>query len=145
MLSLVDRWIYEATLERGSGEYEAVMDQLLLVCEHTRGMDTKKHLLDFTNWGKADFTSANQERHGLLVSGVRNRHILAVREELRTYRGESTTSSYEHFSRLHVEQRALYLTMQSRHFHPSIVRGSAKTADDVSRTLRGRDAIIHAD
>ncbi len=108
LLALVDGWLSDGTLPRASAEYEAVMEQLLLVCEHTWGMDTKKHLLDFTNWSKADFTRA-RERNDTDYSlfGVRNRHIFeAVRDELREYRGDCETSSYAHFTRSHLEQRA---------------------------------------
>lgn len=108
LLALADRWIAEGSLSRGSVEYESLMEQLLLVCEHTWGMDTKKHLLDFSNWSKADFARAREADHtDYSLFGARNRHLFqGVREELRAYRGESETSSYSHFSRSHLEQRA---------------------------------------
>ncbi|HQQ40737.1 MAG TPA: DUF5054 domain-containing protein, partial [Clostridia bacterium] len=68
----------------------------------------KKHLLDFTSWTKADFSRARAaDRTDYSFFGVRNRHIFeAVREELREYRGENEVSSYSHFTRSHLEQRA---------------------------------------
>ena len=108
LLALVEGWLEGDALMRGSTEYEAVMEQLLLVCEHTWGMDTKKHLLDFTNWKKADFSRAREKNDtDYSLFGARNRHIFeAVREELREYRGDGETSSYAHFTRSHLEQRA---------------------------------------
>jgi len=108
LLALADRWISEGALVRGSAAYETMMENLLLVCEHTWGLDTKKHLLDFTNWSKADFTRARQaDRTDYSFFGERNRHIFeAVRSELRQYRGATETSSYSHFERSHLEQRA---------------------------------------
>jgi len=108
LLALVDGWLADGTLQRGSAEYEAVMERLLLVCEHTWGMDTKKHLLDFTNWSKADFSRAREKNDtDYTLFGAWNRHIFeAVREELREYRGDCETSSYAYFARSHLEQRA---------------------------------------
>ena len=108
LLALVDRWLISGALERGSAAYETVMENLLLVAEHTWGMDTKKHLFDFTNWTKADFSRARAaDRTDYSFFGVRNQHIFeAVREELREYRGEDEVSSYTHFARSHLEQRA---------------------------------------
>jgi hypothetical protein len=107
LLSMADRWIAEGLLLRGSPEYEVFMENLLLVCEHTWGMDTKKHLLDFSNWSKVDFVHAWQnDRTDYSFFGEHNRHIFeAVREELREYRGDVETSSYTHFARSHLEQR----------------------------------------
>ncbi len=108
LLALTDRWIAEGTLARGSTAYEFVMENLLLVCEHTWGMDVKKHLLDFSSWSKADFTRARKnDRTDYSFYGVHNRHIFeAVRQELTEYRGESETSSYSCFEQSHLEQRA---------------------------------------
>lgn len=108
LLSLCDKWLAEGSLQRGSNKYEAAMEQLLLVCEHTWGMDTKKHLFDFINWTKVDFTRAREvDNTDYSFFGERNRHIFeAVREELREYRGENETSSYSQFTRSHNEQRA---------------------------------------
>ncbi len=107
LLALADRWITEGLLLRDSSEYDAFMENLLLVCEHTWGMDTKKHLLDFSNWSKADFMRAlRNDRTDYSFFGERNRQIFeAVREELREYRGDSELSSYTHFTRSHLEQR----------------------------------------
>lgn len=108
LLALAGAWAESGALPRGSAAYGAVMENLLLTAEHTWGMDTKKHLLDFTNWNKADFTRARAaDATDYSLFGAQNRHIFeAVREELREYRGEDETSSYSHFTRSHLEQRA---------------------------------------
>lgn len=108
LLTFADRWIADGSLLRGSSEYETFMENLLLVAEHTWGLDTKKHLLDFSSWSKRDFMCARRnDRTDYSFFGERNRHIFeAVREELHEYRGDSDTSSYTHFTRSHLEQRA---------------------------------------
>jgi hypothetical protein len=108
LLALSERWIAEGSLVRGSQAYETVIENLLLTAEHTWGMDTKKHLFDFVNWNKADFTRARRaDKTDYSFFGERNRQIFeAVRGELYEYRGASETSSYSHFERSHLEQRA---------------------------------------
>lgn len=108
LLALRARWEKSGALDPNGPEYDAFMEPLLLVAEHTWGMDTKKYLLDFTNWTKADFRAA-RERDGTDYSlfSPRNAHIFAaLRDELREYRGESEVSSYSIFEASHAEQRA---------------------------------------
>lgn len=38
----------------------AYLEQLLLVCEHTWGLDLKKYLTDFANWSRPSFEAARQ-------------------------------------------------------------------------------------
>jgi hypothetical protein len=52
------RWEAEGSLVPGTREHTAVSDQLLLVAEHTWGLDFKKFLPDFTNYRKPDFHAA---------------------------------------------------------------------------------------
>lgn len=131
MLALIERWLEQGSLRRGSAEYEGAMEALLLVCEHTWGMDTKKHLLDFTNWTKADFQRARAaDKTDYSFFGARNRHIFeAVREELRAYRGENETSSYSHFERSHAEQRAYLLRALDALSQPHRAEAEAAFAD----------------
>lgn len=108
LLPLADQWVQDGRVPLESSGYDALMENLLLVCEHTWGMDVKKHLLDFSNWKKADFLramAANKTDYSFY--GASNRHILlAEMDELRCYRGDSETSSYAAFTRSHLEQRA---------------------------------------
>jgi hypothetical protein len=108
LLGLRSDWVKSGRLDPGSREHGAFMEQLLLVAEHTWGMDVKKYLLDFTNWTKADFQAARRvNRTDYSFYSPRNAHILeALRGELREYRGDNEVSSYSIFEASHAEQRA---------------------------------------
>ncbi|HWQ59209.1 MAG TPA: DUF5054 domain-containing protein, partial [Clostridia bacterium] len=108
LLALTEEWVKSGALDPESPAYGAFMEPLLLVAEHTWGMDTKKYLFDFTNWIKADFRAARQrDRTDYSLFSPRNAHILAaLRDELRAYRGENEVSSYSTFEASHAEQRA---------------------------------------
>ncbi|MFF2479409.1 DUF5054 domain-containing protein [Paenibacillus sp. NPDC058071] len=58
LLRLRDKWVSEGTLLESSAEYKAMSDDLLLVAEHTWGLDVKKWLPDFRNYAKKDFNAA---------------------------------------------------------------------------------------
>lgn len=108
LLELRAKWEESGALEPGSPAYDTFMKPLLLVAEHTWGMDVKKYLFDFTNWTKADFQAARKrDRTGYLLFSPRNAHIFtALHDELREYRGENEVSSYSIFEASHAEQRA---------------------------------------
>jgi hypothetical protein len=108
LLRLKDEWLENGELKPESEEYGRFMEQLLLVAEHTCGMDCKKHLLDFTNWEKRAFTRARAEgTTSYALFSPLNRHLFeAHRPELDSFRGERETSSYALFERSHAEQRA---------------------------------------
>lgn len=55
MLSLKDKWKAENLFSLQDPCFDAFMENLLCVCEHTWGMDYKKFLNDFENWDKNDF------------------------------------------------------------------------------------------
>lgn len=61
LLRLKDHWINKGLLDLQSDEYNAFMDQLLLIPEHTWGMDFKKYLGDYVNWAKEDFKKAREK------------------------------------------------------------------------------------
>ncbi len=108
LLACKERYLAEGRLTEGSAAYERLMEKLLLVAEHTWGQDVKKHLLDFTNWSKADFARARAaDETSLADYSPRNAQLLdALREELTHYLGEAGRSSYSHFEASHAEQRA---------------------------------------
>lgn len=108
LLSLSETWAASGALAPQSAAYEAFMEALLLIAEHTWGMDVKKYLLDFTNWTKADFQAARKtDRTDYSLFSPRNAHIFeALREELHEYRGGNEVSSYSIFEESHAEQRA---------------------------------------
>ncbi|WZL80611.1 DUF5054 domain-containing protein [Vallitaleaceae bacterium 9-2] len=58
LLKLKDQWIKNGDIVKDSQQYCGFMDNLLLVCEHTWGMDLKKYLPDYKHYAKEDFMRA---------------------------------------------------------------------------------------
>ena len=63
LLSLEEMWRSTVPNAEQNPDYQKFMEQLLLVCEHTYGMDGKKYLYDYQNWDKTDFVRAHREDH----------------------------------------------------------------------------------
>jgi hypothetical protein len=55
---LRSKWLSEGTLDEQSDAYKGMSDAMLLVAEHTWGLDVKKWLPDFRNYSKKDFNAA---------------------------------------------------------------------------------------
>lgn len=55
LLRIRDFWLSEDPEATSSWEYDQFMLNLLLICEHTWGMDCKTWLKDFDNWDKQEF------------------------------------------------------------------------------------------
>lgn len=106
LVELKDRWKQEGKMDSGKRGYEAFMMNLLLVAEHTWGLDYKKYLADFTNWEKEDFQKAREADVTTLdFLTNRNANMLKVlREDFKKYRGGSFTGSYKHYESSHKEQ-----------------------------------------
>lgn len=60
MLRLRDKWTAERRFEPGSKEYSDFCDKLMLIPEHTWGLDEKKFLSDFKHYSIGDFREARQ-------------------------------------------------------------------------------------
>jgi hypothetical protein len=60
LLRVKDKWIRENQLLRGSTAYTEFLRSLLMIPEHTWGLDFKKYLADYKNWRKEDFIKARQ-------------------------------------------------------------------------------------
>lgn len=58
LLRLRSRWIAEGRLAPASEAYRSFMGSLLMVPEHTWGLDFKKYLADYRNWSADDFAAA---------------------------------------------------------------------------------------
>jgi hypothetical protein len=54
------KWLKEGRLDPESGEHTELSDNLLLIAEHTWGMDEKTHLADYRNYSRADFQRARE-------------------------------------------------------------------------------------
>ncbi|WP_063567154.1 DUF5054 domain-containing protein [Paenibacillus sp. O199] len=57
---LRDKWLTEGRIDPASAEYKGMSDAMLLVVEHTWGLDVKKWLPDFRNYAKPDFNRARE-------------------------------------------------------------------------------------
>ena len=76
IMLLKEKWITDGLLTPDMPAYHSFMENLLLICEHTWGMDTKKFLLDFTHWEKSDFTAAREkDSTGYELFSPQNQHI----------------------------------------------------------------------
>jgi len=60
LLRLRWQWLEQGRFDHGSREYATFSDQLLLVAEHTWGMDEKKFLSDFKHYLLEDFHAARR-------------------------------------------------------------------------------------
>ncbi|MCC3375942.1 DUF5054 domain-containing protein [Cohnella sp. REN36] len=60
MLRLRDRWVAEGRFDPGSKEYADFCDHLMLIPEHTWGLDEKKFLGDCKHYSLSDFQAARQ-------------------------------------------------------------------------------------
>ncbi|MGX6443853.1 DUF5054 domain-containing protein [Neobacillus sp. K501] len=61
LLRLRNKWVSEGELEVNGEEYTQFSDWLLLIPEHTWGLDEKKYLNDYKNYSKQDFQRARQK------------------------------------------------------------------------------------
>lgn len=127
LLSLSEKWIRDGELTEGTPAYETFFENMLLVAEHTWGMDVKKYLLDFSNWTKRDFSRAlKKDVTSYDLYGEHNRKIFeGMKEELLLFRGNNPFSSYSDFAKSHTEQRE-YLTKAMDALSPKL-RKEAKS------------------
>ena len=60
LLRLRKKWVDKGRFLPGSEEYHAFHDALIMIPEHTWGMDLKKYLGDYKNWSIDDFHEARK-------------------------------------------------------------------------------------
>ncbi|WP_256761186.1 DUF5054 domain-containing protein [Cohnella sp. WQ 127256] len=53
-------WVSQGRLDENSAEYKGMSDAMMLIAEHTWGLDVKKWLPDFRHYAKKDFQAARQ-------------------------------------------------------------------------------------
>lgn len=102
---------YNLLLKDGRDARSAFLEELLLVCEHTWGLDFKKYLADFKNWNRSDFDEARKrdrlmEAYGQ-VAGCEDYFDFAKAEFKHLHPSSITwdTRSYSFFESSHEEQR----------------------------------------
>jgi hypothetical protein len=112
LLRLRKSWEAAGSLQPGSEAYGKFYDEMIMIPEHTWGLDMKKYLGDFTNWSVDDFHRARKADKVSLTAipteyeAIRNQavHDLETlypdRRELRERQG------YAFFESSHREQRA---------------------------------------
>ena len=60
LVRLQQKWIKEGKVDLSSNDYKLFNNTLLLIPEHTWGMDVKRHCCDFKNYAKEDFKAARE-------------------------------------------------------------------------------------
>lgn len=128
LLRLMDRWLEEGLITEDSEAYDHFMMNLMLIPEHTWGLDFKKYLADFQNWTKEDFQKARKEDTTTLdFLTNRNACMLEVlKSDFEKYRGGVFTGSYSYFESAHQEQRE-YLNLALQKL-PEALKQQAQTA-----------------
>ncbi len=106
LIRLKNIWQKEGKIDRDSKQYKDFLQNLLLVAEHTWGLDYKKFLMDFTNWEKKDFDLARKnDRTDLDMITNRNANMRGVLlSDIEKYRNGDTTGSYSFYESSHKEQ-----------------------------------------
>lgn len=107
LLALRRDWIACGKLEEDGPQDRGFLDGLLLITEHTWGMDFKKYLYDFKNWERRDFEAARKKdvtgREELSAAGPFLE--ASVGKEHRKYTGGKLMGSYSLFEKSQQEQR----------------------------------------
>ncbi len=118
LLRLNDAWNkdgiwakHNIVLEDGRNACSAFLTELLLICEHTWGLDVKKYLADYQNWNRSDFEAARKrdrlsDAYGQ-VPGC-EAYFTFGKEEFHHLHPSSVTwdtRSYSFFESSHEEQR----------------------------------------
>lgn len=106
LVTLKNKWEQEGRFSPEHVSYEPFLMNLLLVAEHTWGLDYKKYLADFTNWEKKDFQAARKADVTTLdFLTNRNANMLQVlKEDFKKYRGGEFHGSYAFYESSHEEQ-----------------------------------------
>jgi hypothetical protein len=110
LLRLRKAWEADGRLSPDSPSRRDFYDELIMISEHTWGLDLKKHLGDFVNWSADDFHAARKRDSSPAVSeeyAAIRRHAEAELEALYPDNPElRERRSYSFFESSHREQRA---------------------------------------
>ena len=136
LLRLEETWRGTVPDVEADPNYQKFLEQLLLVCEHTYGMDGKKYLYDYQNWDKAEFARARREdrigESALRAAGAQiSNHIMT--QELPNYTNGEFLGSYRTSECSWEEQRG-YIHKAVSLLPPAL----REQAEQVSRIPTGR-------
>ena len=137
LLNLKDEWKSRGVNIKDE-VFKPFLMNLMLVAEHTWGLDFKKYLADFKNWAKDDFLKAREaDATTLDFLTNRNAHMLGVlNEDFKKYRGGVFTGSYAFYEKSHAEQMAyIYKAVDSL---PQAYQTSAKQCLEQLESKRRR-------
>ncbi len=127
LLSLAEKWEKEGSLKKDTAAYDGFMGSLLMIVEHTWGMDFKKYLADYKNWSVDDFAQAREndvispdaitEEYHYIEEFAKKEyeHIFPGNPERRAKR------TYSFFESAHAEQRE-YLEQAVAFLSPPLVQ-----------------------
>lgn len=107
LVGLKNQWTAEGKWSKDTPGYDTYMMNLMLIAEHTWGLDYKKYLADFKNWTKEDFNRARKADDTTLEFLTnRNAQMLDVLDmDFKRYRGGKFTGSYRQYESSHEEQK----------------------------------------
>lgn len=105
LLRLRKEWLKQSNIDKE--KYETFMENMLLVCEHTWGMDIKKYLYDFKNWEKADFIKARlSDKTNLAeLEPAGTKIVEFIKTQLADYTQNQFKGGYSIFEKSWEEQR----------------------------------------
>ncbi|MDD4315980.1 MAG: DUF5054 domain-containing protein, partial [Clostridia bacterium] len=104
LIALKSSWLADGSLSHGSLEYEALCNRILMLCEHTWGMDVKKHLSDIGVFLKKDFIKArSRDKVRLCLLGGAMRWKYLTRKKINE--GEYNPGRYSIIEKSWQEQR----------------------------------------
>ena len=112
LLRLIEQWEEEEKLYPGAPGYDGCMKSLLMIPEHTWGLDFKKYLADYKHWSVEDFHQArNQDLIGpdAIPEAYQFIEDFARKEYEHVFPGgqdRRKKRSYSFFESAHQEQRS---------------------------------------
>ena len=132
LLRLKTKWKQEGIFTEETQGYDEFMTNLMLIAEHTWGLDYKKYLLDFKHWSKEEFREARR-KDATTMELLTNRNAQMVdvlNIDFQRYRGGVSDGSYSYYESSHQEQRDYLKKAVS-----GLPENLKKEAEDALRTM----------
>ncbi|MCR5753228.1 MAG: DUF5054 domain-containing protein [Acetatifactor sp.] len=106
LVRLKNIWKESGKIQENSEEYKEFLLNLMMIAEHTWGLDYKKYLMDFDHWEKADFQEA-RKKDATTFEMLTNRNanmVGVLTSDIHKYRNDDFTGSYAFYESSHKEQ-----------------------------------------